>query len=106
MKLDFHARGTANVLIEVLEPVPRTHRTDAYMLQAGAFRALSGADAGKAELEQLTGLDAVIVRTPKDGLYRVQLGPVAVGPELAKVEALLMTTGYGKPRRRPARPHG
>ena len=104
VKLDFHRQGTANVLMEVLAPEPTG--PEAYMLQAGAFRALSGADATKAELEQLTGLEAFIVRTNHDGLYRVQLGPVAVGPELAKVEALLISTGYGKPRRQPARPRG
>ena len=96
VKLDFYRQGTANVLIEVLEPEPEAQQQ--YMVQAGAYRELARADANNSALKKLTGLPGVVVKTSNDGLFRVRLGPVPAGAELAKVEALLVAANYGKPR--------
>jgi len=96
VKLDFYRQGTANVFIEVLEPEPEGPQR--YLVQAGAYRDLARADENNAALKKLTGLPGIVVKTSRDGLFRVQLGPVPAGAELAKVEALLIAADYGKPR--------
>ncbi len=96
VKLGFHNQGTARVRIEVVEPAPPA--PDFFVVQAGAFSALAGADRGQAEINALTGVKGVIVKTSNDGLYRVRLGPLAAGPDLERVKGILKNSAYGAPR--------
>lgn len=96
VKLGFHDKGTAEVLMEVVEPEPVTPHY--YMVQAGAFSSLSGADRARAEIQRLTGVKTVIARTGDDGLYRVRLGPVQQGPRLDRIQQLLAGASFGTPR--------
>ncbi|HEX7036142.1 MAG TPA: septal ring lytic transglycosylase RlpA family protein [Pseudomonadales bacterium] len=83
VKLGFENHGTARVRLEVLTEPER------FVLQAGAFRDLSAADALKAELIRLTGLQAYVVKVADDALYRVRLGPVEGRPEALRLQALI-----------------
>jgi rare lipoprotein A len=95
VKLGFHDEGTARVRIEVQSPV---RQPPAYLLQAGAFRQLENADRLQHQLQQLTGLPGIVVKTSDDGFYRVRLGPVRAGQELERVQALMLSAKYSKPR--------
>ena len=46
----------------------------------------------------LTGFAGVVIRTAKDGLYRVQLGPVKEGAALDRLQSVLQAADYGRPR--------
>ncbi len=91
VKLGFADHGTAPVRIEVVENAPR------FVLQAGAFRELSGADALKQALTRITGQPAYVVRVATDSLYRVRLGPVAGRPEAQRLQALIVSADYPEP---------
>ncbi|MEM9623517.1 MAG: septal ring lytic transglycosylase RlpA family protein, partial [Pseudomonadota bacterium] len=93
VKLDFHKHGTAQVLVEVVEPEPQIRR---YIVQAGSFSEFQRADRSHRELQDKTGLPAVIVKA-SDGLYKVHLGPVTAGAETERVRALLLAANYGPP---------
>ena len=103
VKLGFHDKGTAQVLIEVVKPEPAQRQF--YMLQAGAYRELQSADSAHDQLRNLTGMSGVVVKTSGDGLYRVHLGPVQSGDMLDRVVKVLETSDYGKPRLIPAACH-
>jgi len=95
VKLGFHDHGTAQVLVETVQAEGQRKQ---YVVQAGAFSSLDSADRSHRHLAQLTGLPGVVVRTPVDGLYKVQLGPVEEGADLKRVQALLEGSEYGTPR--------
>lgn len=95
VKLGFQNNGIARIRLEVVEPVARAKQ---YLVQAGAFSSLSGADRTIEELVTLTGLNGVVVKTPRDGLYRVRLGPISEGANLQRVQALLESSPYGRPQ--------
>ncbi len=94
VKLGFQESGTAPVKIEVVEPRPEPSR---FLVQVGAFAQLDNADRNAARIKGLTGLRPVVLRTSRDSLYRLQLGPVPDGPELERVKALLQTADFGPP---------
>ena len=98
VKLDFHDKGTSPVRIEVLTPDqgPR-----AYMVQAGAYSNLAGADRSQKALQTLTGYKGVVVKTSADDFYRVRIGPVPAA-QIAQLQALLHASSYGKPKLIPA----
>src|SRR5690606_31981982 len=91
VKLGFEDRGTARVRVEVLTEPER------FVLQAGAFRDLSAADALKTELIRLTGLEAYVVKVAADSLYRVRLGPVEGRPEAQRLQALIAEAQLDEP---------
>lgn len=91
VKLGFENHGTARVRVEVLAEPER------FVLQAGAFRDLSAADALKAELSRLTGLEAYVVKVAADSLYRVRLGPVEGRPEAQRLQALIAAAELDEP---------
>jgi rare lipoprotein A len=91
VKLGFHNSGTAPVRIEVVEPAPQVQK---YMVQVGAYSQLASADVNKARVKSLTGLNSVVLKTSKDQLYRVRVGPVRAGAELERVQSLLQTADY------------
>jgi len=95
VKLGFYQEGTAPVRIKVLTPIAEP---PAYMLQTGAFRVLANADRLQNQLQALTGVPGVILKTSKDGFYRVQLGPIKAGSELERVRTLLDAANYSEPR--------
>ena len=98
VKLGFHEQGTARVRIEVVEPPPPPPPdVERYLVQAGAFSRLELADNSQKELAMLTGLKGTVVKTPKDGLYKVQLGPVSAGSLLERIKSILQATDYGMP---------
>ncbi|NNF17970.1 MAG: septal ring lytic transglycosylase RlpA family protein [Gammaproteobacteria bacterium] len=96
VKLGFHTDGTAEVLMEVVEPEPV--RKKYFLLQAGAFSSLDAADRARFELTRLTNVPATVARTGGDGLYRVRLGPLSQGQELERVRTQLVSSRYGAPR--------
>jgi rare lipoprotein A len=91
VKLGFEDRGTARVRVEVLAAPER------FVLQAGAFRDLSAADALKTELIRLTGHEAYVVKIAEDSLYRVRLGPVEGRPEAQRLQALIAAARLDEP---------
>lgn len=93
VKLGFHNKGTARVRMEVLHPDQRH-----YLLQAGAYSTLAGADRSQAQLRALTGLAGAVVKTGQDELYRVHLGPIRDRQEVERLTALLTQSQFGKPK--------
>lgn len=91
VKLGFANGGTARVRVEVLE------EPASYVLQAGAFRELAAADRLKADLVQLTGQPAYVVRVAADSLFRVRLGPVAGQGEAQRLRDLIQGANLGDP---------
>lgn len=98
VKLGFHDKGTARVRIEVVEPYNEVVETASYLVHAGGYARLPSADASKEEIAALTGFAGVVIRTAKDGLYRVQLGPVKEGAALDRLQSVLQAADYGRPR--------
>lgn len=94
VKLGFSDTGTAPVRVEVLTP---RSEPDAYLVQAGAFREFENADRLHGQLQQLTGVPGVVVKTSNDGYYRVRLGPVRAGQELERIQELMATAKYSEP---------
>ena len=94
-------RGTAEVEVEVLNiagvddrrSAPGTHYR---FLQLGAYGAESAARQMQADLQSF--LQAPVSVTPVEAsgrtLYRVRVGPVANGDELALVQQQLRDSGY------------
>jgi rare lipoprotein A len=83
VKLGFVHGGTARVRVESLE------RTRAYYLQAGAFSEFGVANDLQRRLEARTGLEAFIVKTPADSLYRVRVGPVEGEEEARRLQSMI-----------------
>jgi rare lipoprotein A len=110
-KLGFAHRGTARVRLEawspegapvaqaradrVLEEVPAPTRR--FVLQAGAFRNLTSADALKAALERLTGSRAYVVRVSDEAIYRVRIGPIESEAEALRLRSLIMDANLDEP---------
>ncbi|MEM7080186.1 MAG: septal ring lytic transglycosylase RlpA family protein [Pseudomonadota bacterium] len=95
VKLGFHERGVARVRVQVVEPKPQV-RT--YLVQVGAFNSLSAADGLHAQLRKLTGVKGTVIKTSRDGKYRVQLGPVSSGTAYERLDALLQAGNFGNVR--------
>ncbi len=91
VKLGFHNHGTARVHVEVIGDEKE------YMLQAGAFSELAGADRLVAQLGRLTDLPAFVVRLPEDTLYRVRIGPVRGKSEADRLQEVFLSNNLGKP---------
>jgi rare lipoprotein A len=101
VKLGYMERGTAEVEVEVLNiagvddrrSAPGTHYR---FLQLGAYGAESAARQMQADLQSF--LQAPVSVTPVEAsgrtLYRVRVGPVANGDELALVQQQLRDSGY------------
>lgn len=103
VKLGFHDKGTARVRVEVVEAKKPVPARASYLVQAGGYKRLPSADASKDEIAALTGFAGVVIRTAKDGLYRVQLGPVKEGAALDRLQSVLQAADYGRPRLIPVR---
>ncbi len=91
VKLGFENTGTARVRVESMEEAP------SYVLQAGAFRDITAADALKDALTRLTGARAYVVQVADDRLYRVRLGPVVGRPEALRLQAIIVAANYSEP---------
>ncbi|MFW6092998.1 MAG: septal ring lytic transglycosylase RlpA family protein [Pseudomonadota bacterium] len=91
VKLGFVDRGTARVRVEAVEAGPR------YVVQAGAFRELSAADALKQELAALTGEEAYVDEVAGDAWYRVRVGPVPGRTEARRLRRLIESADYPEP---------
>lgn len=110
-KLGFANHGTARVRIEAWappgEPAPRMRADQQiadlpvparqFVLQAGAFRNLDGADRLKASLERVTGERAYVVRVENDQLYRVRVGPVSGAAEAQRLRSMIIAANLGEP---------
>ena len=94
VKLGFHQSGTAPVRVEVVRPQPPPQN---FMLQAGAFSTIEGADALKLKIASLVDVASYVVRTTTDHLYRVRLGPIAGEPEVQRIQSLLEANNLGRP---------
>lgn len=78
-------------------PLPATATEDGkarYLLQTGAFRSETDADAMRARLA-LLGYDAKVSTAEKDGatLYRVRIGPIAKLEDMNRARATLAQAG-------------
>jgi len=101
VKLGYMKLGTAPVEVEILNIAGVDDRRTAVggsyrYLQLGAFGAEASAIQLREKLEQLVST-AVAVSPVQSGdkvLYRVRLGPVANGEELAEVQTILENNGY------------
>lgn len=96
VKLGVHGAGTARVRVEAISFDP-AHSGGRYVLQAGAFSAMEGADALHARVSALIEHPVHVVRTPDDHLYRVRIGPIQGDAELDRVKALFVEHGLGSP---------
>jgi rare lipoprotein A len=107
VKLGFHKDGTTRVRIEVLEPSTKRPASrpgpSAYLVQAGKHTKLQSADQTRFLITKLTGFKGTVVRTPDDGLYRVQVGPVPAGAAMDRLQSVLLAADYGNPRLIPLR---
>lgn len=99
VKLGFHDKGTARVRVEVL--APQAPELKSFIVQAGAFSEFNRADQSKKTIDRLTGFKGTIVSS--DGLYRVQLGPIAKGAALDRLQSVLLAADFGQPRLIPVR---
>lgn len=96
VKLGVHTTGTARVRVEAISFDP-AQSGGRYVLQAGAFAALGGADALQMRLKALVQHPVHVVQTPDDHLYRVRLGPIEGDAELDRMKALFVEQGLGAP---------
>jgi len=96
VKLGVHPAGTARVRVEAItfDPAMSGGR---YVLQAGAFSELEGADALQARLKALVEHPVYVVQTPDDHLYRVRIGPIHGDAELDRVRSLFVEHALGAP---------
>ena len=102
VKLGFHRQGTSRVRIEAVFPQPveapvAPEEPATFLLQAGAFSTFDVAEKSHLELSSLTGVAAMVVKTPADGLFRVRLGPITQA-QLPRLQALLQAADYGVPQ--------
>ena len=103
VKLGYREQGTAQVEVEVLNiagvddrrGAPGTHYR---FLQLGAFSAQSSAQELQAKLQGLVQAPVFIAPVDAGGrtLYRVRIGPVDSGEELALVQQQLRDGGYAE----------
>ena len=98
VKLGFHDKGTAQVRIEVLKPTPPKPEANGYLLQAGAFSDFTRASQTQDRVAAMTGERTIIVKTPHDHLYRVQVGPLTNPSKVQRLRTLLEGTDLGTPR--------
>jgi rare lipoprotein A len=92
VKLGVAQHGTTRVRVESLI-APSAN----YFLQAGAFRVAASADRRQRTLTELTGVGTKIVKTPRDSLYRVRVGPVAGEAEARRLQSLITGARLEKP---------
>ena len=91
VKLGFHEYGTAKVMLEVVEPAEAVSH---YLVQAGEFRHFNQAAGRQTEIELLTDLASIIVKTAS-GFFKIQMGPIETGAALDRVRAVLMAADVG-----------
>ena len=96
VKLGVHNTGTARVRVEAISFDP-AQSGGRYILQAGAFSALQGADALQARIKSLVQQPVHVVQTPEDHLYRVRIGPIEGDAELDRIQSLFAEQGLGSP---------
>lgn len=101
VKLGYMERGTAEVEVEVLNVAGVDDRRDApgthyRFLQLGAFGARDSAQRLQAELQGFLQAPVSVTTVEAAGqtLYRVRVGPVDSGDELALVQQQLRDGGY------------
>lgn len=105
VKLGFHDAGTARVRVEVVGPTqPEPQRAERvakkrrFLVRAGGYNELDRADQSQAEINRLTGFQGTVIRTARDGLYWIQVGPVPEGAALDRLKSVLFAADYGKPK--------
>ncbi len=105
VKLGYAEQGTANVLIETIEPksydsevAADSENTQSYILQVGAFKSLQSAAKLRAELILGTSQPVNIQATEPAGYYRVQLGPLGSMDEVKRVSEQLLEFNIIQPR--------
>jgi len=112
VKLGFASKGTARVRVEVVTPktrLARNNRVSASInvpkrpvaasriyLQAGAFGEMRTAAALLARLISLVG-PIVKIAGSNDGLFRVNIGPVAHLREAERIQALMVSANFSRP---------
>ncbi len=121
VKLGFAERGTARVMIEVVDGTDRIPNDVAQarpntavavnepagrsavpgpeqiFLQAGAFKDAAGAERLRSDLIQIVDVSVHIQRLPNDTFYRVRIGPVAQMSEATRLQAVIVGAAHPKP---------
>lgn len=93
VKLGFHDQGTAQVSVEVLEP--KSAAGQSHLIAVGAFVDQAQAQRVMEQLLTLLGVAARVTRNAQMR-YQLELGPIAAGPELERLKALLTTMDLGE----------
>jgi rare lipoprotein A len=125
VKLGFAERGTARVMVEVVDgsdsigtrvaqqvppasqatpaafaavpPEPGVPSGAQIFLQAGAFRDPAGAQRLRDDLIALVGDGVSVQRTADEKYYRVRIGPLAQMSEATRLQALIVGASHAKP---------
>jgi peptidoglycan lytic transglycosylase len=118
VKLGFADRGTARVMVELVDGtdqlqvasagappqppnvtanvVPVSSSTRLF-LQAGAFTNPSGAERLRQRLTELIGSGVHIHRTARDRFYRVRIGPIEQLSEATRLQGVIVGASFAKP---------
>ena len=125
VKLGFADRGTARVVVEVVDgsdsldtrvaqatpsqstntvtaltdipPEPAVPSPGQIFLQAGAFRDPAGAERLRDDLSTLVGNGVSVQRTSDEKYYRVRIGPLAQMSEATRLQELIVGASHPKP---------
>ena len=93
VKLGFHEQGTTQVLVESLSADKPS--AAASRLQVGRYTGRAQALSAMQQLQSVIEVSAQVVRSAPT-FFSVQIGPLASGPELERVKALLTTMDFGQ----------
>lgn len=126
VKLGFADRGTARVMVEVVDgtdqlsnvakaesgstappatppalalvpPEPAVPGPEQIFLQAGAFKDAAGAERLRKDLLRIVDVSVNVQRLPNDDYYRVRIGPVMQMSEATRLQTLIVDAAHPKP---------
>ena len=104
VKLGYAKKGTAKVIVEVVEPetygqaTSVVEQSEHYFLQVAAFKLVGSANQLRAQLMLDMDEPVKVVASEPEGFYRVHLGPLDSIEEVQQVTNRLQELNYQSPR--------